>query len=459
MRITINRSKMLYLLVIAFMGGLTILLVSLFANGRTYAMHTANRHLYGSSAVESFGLIEDRNGVMLADTKNKKRVYSSDQGIRRALLQTIGDTSFYISSGVHNTFKSELTGFNMIWGINSAASGSKSNLKLTLDAKLCKTALNALEGQKGTVGVYNYKTGEVFVMVSSPTYDISNKPSDINTDKSRKYDGVYLNKLLSGVYVPGSVFKTVTAAAAIENIPDVMTRKFNCAGQYKAPDGGVIKCMGTHGTISFEKALNVSCNSAFAQLAIEIGKEKLQKTAEKMGLTQSFVCDRVNTAKGNVDLSEAGPASLGWAGIGQHTILVSPVAVMRMMGAIANGGKAVNPYFVESVIQNDGTVLYKGGSRSEKLLNVTTANTLKSLLRSNVKNYYGDSRFKGLELCAKTGTAEVGGEKSPHAWFAGFSQREDFPYAFVCIVENGGSGSGTAAPIISRVLREMDKTY
>ena len=145
------------------------------------------------------------------------------------MLQTIGDTSFFISSGVHNTFKSELTGFNMIWGINTAASGAKSNLKLTLDAKLCKTALNALEGQKGAVGVYNYKTGEIIVMVSSPTYDIQNKPYDIDTDKTGTYDGVYLNKLLSGLYVPGSVFKTVTAAAAIDNIPDILTRKFNCS--------------------------------------------------------------------------------------------------------------------------------------------------------------------------------------------------------------------------------------
>ena len=133
---------------------------------------------------------------------------------------------------------------------------------------------------------------------------------------------------------------------------------------------------------------------------------------------------------------------------------------MRYMGAIANDGKAVNPFFVDKVVQTDGTVLYKSGSPdTKKLLNVTTTNTLKSLMRSNVKNNYGDSRFKGLELCAKTGTAEVGEEKSPHAWFAGFSQRDDFPYAFVCVVENGGSGIGTAAPVIARVLKEMDKTY
>lgn len=459
MRITINRSKMLYLLVLAFMGGLCILLVSLFVNGKTYAMHTANRHLHGASAVDSFGSIEDRNGLLLADTKNGKRVYNNDSTIRRATLQTIGDTSFFISSGVHNTFKSELTGFNMIWGINTAASGAKSNLKLTLDAKLCKTALNALEGQKGAVGVYNYKTGEIIVMVSSPTYDIQNKPYDIDTDKTGTYDGVYLNKLLSGLYVPGSVFKTVTAAAAIDNIPDILTRKFNCSGQYKAADG-IIKCMKEHGNLNFEQALNVSCNSVFAQVAIEVGAEKLQKTAQQLGLTESFTVDRVNTAKGSVELSEAGQASLGWAGIGQYTLVLNPVSIMRYMGAIANDGKAVNPFFVDKVVQTDGTVLYKSGSPdTKKLLNVTTTNTLKSLMRSNVKNNYGDSRFKGLELCAKTGTAEVGEEKSPHAWFAGFSQRDDFPYAFVCVVENGGSGIGTAAPVIARVLKEMDKTY
>ena len=101
------------------------------------------------------------------------------------------------------------------------------DINLTLDADICKTAYEAMDGRKGTIAVYNYKTGAMVCMVSTPSYDPQNKPDDID-ENSDEYEGVYLNRFVSGLYTPGSIFKVVTAISAIENIPDIYSQTFEC---------------------------------------------------------------------------------------------------------------------------------------------------------------------------------------------------------------------------------------
>ena len=130
---------------------------------------------------------------------------------------------------------------------------------------------------------------------------------------------------------------------------------------------------------------------------------------------------------------------------------------MLYMGAIANGGKSVTPYFVDSVSGEKGNIVYKNEKKDSGInISPSTASTMKTLLRSDVENYYGDYRFNGLTLCGKTGTAEVGDNKKPHAWFVGFSQDENFPYAFVAVVENAGGGLSNAGPVIAKVLSSIE---
>lgn len=176
-------------------------------------------------------------------------------------------------------------------------------------------------------------------MVSSPTYDPERKPTDIDTDKTGKYDGIYLNRFLSGVYTPGSTFKTITAISAIDNIPDIFTQKFTCKGKMQT-SGGVIYCNEEHGhgTITFEQALNRSCNVAFAQIAIQLGAEKLTATAQQLGFNQAMKMDGINIAISKFDLTGADERGLGQAGVGQHTTLANPYHMLTIMGAIANGG-------------------------------------------------------------------------------------------------------------------------
>ena len=148
---------------------------------------------------------------------------------------------------------------------------------------------------------------------------------------------------------------------------------------------------------------------------------------------------------------------MAWAGVGQSDTLVNPCHLLMIAGAIANGGEGVAPYVVRSMQSPSGVTVYKAMTRPSGIsVPATEAQKLRKLLRSNVTDWYGDSRFPGLEMCGKTGTAELDG-KTSHSWFVGFSQREDFPLAVVVVGENAGFGSGTAMTAANAVLQSLLK--
>ena len=455
---TVKRAFLLLFVVGFFVVGAVVLGFSFFRNSEEWATHRANAHIYSEGQISAAGTVYDSEGVVLAQTKDSQRSYNSDPAVRKATLHALGDTEGFMSTGVHALFESELTGYNIVTGTYYLEKyGIGNDINLTLNSKVCKAAYEALNGRKGTVGVYNYKTGEIICMVSSPTYDPENKP-DSDTMNSDEYKAAYINKFLSASFTPGSVFKIVTSACAIENIPDIYTRTFECDGEYEVGGTAVI-CNGKHGKQSFEKALNNSCNSAFAEIAIELGNKKLQNTAEKMGITSSFEVDKVALSKGTADFSKAVDIDLGWAGIGQYTVTANPCMMMTLMGAIANGGTAVQPYYVDSVTTPKGFNVYKAKTDYVNgiKLDASTAEKLSELLRSNVVNHYGDSSFPGLEMCGKTGTAEVGDDNTgDNAWFTGFSLREDFPYAVAVLIEDSsGTARQTAIPVANKVLQSI----
>ncbi len=443
-----KRAWVLVAILAAFCIGIGILGYSYFTDGGTWATSRANGHLYSNGQITNAGQILDRNGVVLAQSVDGKRVYNSDKTVRMSTLHAVGDTYGYIATGAHTICRDKLTGYSLVNGIYDLINtGEGSNVKLTIDANICASAYKALGSNKGTVGVYNYKTGEIICMVSAPTYDPNNKPSDIDTNE--KYDAVYMNRLLTGLFTPGSTFKTVTAASAIDNLPDIFTRTFSCTGELKTAQGGSVICNGTHNSLDFATAYTKSCNSVFAQIGIELGKKKLTATAEKMGFGKSFNVSGVKTAASRLDLSESVEIDMGWASIGQYTTLANPLHMMMIVGSIGAGGLTATPYFV-----SDTVTQLVSSVKTEKLLSEQTAQTLSQMMRGNVINNYGDNLFPNMKFGGKTGTAQVADKKS-HAWFIGFSQRSDFPYAIVVVAENGGGGSAVAVPIASRVMKAM----
>ncbi len=445
-----KRAYVLLGIIGAFLAGIIILGASFFINGGEWATNRFNGHLYSAGQITNAGKIYDRNGIVLAESKNGERQFNSDKTIRKATLHAVGDTYGYIAHGAHTLCRDKLTGYSFVNGIYDLINtGEGSDVKLTIDAKLCAAAYKALGNNKGAVGVYNYKTGEIVCMVSSGTYDPENKPDDIETND--KYEAVYMNRLLTGLYTPGSIFKTITTVCALENIPDVQSRTFKCTGALKTAQGGEIICNNKHGEISFGTALTKSCNSAYAELGIELGRKKLEETAKNLGFGKSFDISGVKTQASRIDLDKAVEIDTGWAAIGQYTTLVNPLHMMMLAGAIASGGSSPTPYFV-----SDNLDAIVGSVKTNSFLSQTTADTLKKMMRNNVINNYGDYRFPDMDFGGKTGTAQVAGEKS-HAWFMGFSSKSDFPYAIIVVAENGGGGSDVAVPIASTVMKELKK--
>lgn len=456
MKNTTKRAYVLYFVLFAFFVGFGILLYTFIMNGSDWATNKANRHLYSDGSISVAGAVYDRDGVSLAHTVDGKRRYHESSTVRKATLHTVGDLNGFIATGVQYTYRHTLTGYDFVNGLSSIVQYGKGNdIHLTIDTDLSKQAYKALNGKNGAIGVYNYKTGEIMCMVSAPTYDPKNKPSDIDTNK--KYEGVYLNRVLSGLYTPGSTFKVITAASAIENIPDIFNRKFKCTGKLQTGDGVVI-CNSTHGEVDFEEALNRSCNSAFAEIAIELGTEKLTATAKELGFNTELQVEGIATPEKSLfDVNKTTRTDLGWAGIGQYTTLANPYQMMMVMGCIANSGSAVEPYAVDYVQSPKDFRIKTQSQVSEEIsLPVNVASELKRMLRSNVENYYGDSKFPGLEMCGKTGTAQIDNGES-HSWFVGFSQNEQTPYAIVVVVENGGSGLKTAGAVANKVMQEICK--
>lgn len=449
-----NRAFVCLLLALALAVGMAFFLFRYLTQGGSWASSAFNRHLYNTQGQLIAGTVLDRDGDVLSSVENGKRTYYDSETVRKATLHAVGDLQGNIGTGALNAFADKLTGWNFLNGAFGADRGGE--LTLTIDARYNYEAYQALNGHAGTVAVYNYKTGEVLCMVSAPSYDPLHVPEDIET--SQRWKGAYLNRFLSASFTPGSVYKTVTLTAALENLPDIESRTWNCAGSVRIGEETII-CSGVHGEQDIAAAFANSCNCAFAEIAVELGAETLRTYTEQAGLASVYRLDGLSTARGSFDWA-LDDGRLGWAGVGQDKDLVNPCALMVYMGAVAGGGKAAEPYLILKTKSGLGLPsLPRLTRKTASLVNRDTAERLAELMAGNVEKTYGQSRFPNMDLCAKSGTAEVGEGQSPHAWFAGFLRNEDAPYAFVALVENGGGGSSVAGNVAARVLNVMVNGY
>ena len=435
------------ILAIVLLAGTVLLCVRYFAKADEWVTFSGSPHVYTGVNLDG-GVVTDRDGTPLLDSTDG-RTYSADAVTRTATMHLLGDRYGYIQAPLLGSFADDMIGFDKINGLYGAE-GTEANAALTLSAAAQTAAYQALGNYHGTVGVYNYKTGEILCAVTSPSYDPDNMP-DVDADTSGAYDGVYVNRFFQAAYTPGSIFKIVTLAAAIETVPDWENLTFTCEGK-TIIGGQEIICEGVHGTITLKQALAHSCNVAFGELAGKVGTKALMEYAEKLGLSESFECDGIPVKAGTVDLKDADAGDLAWAGIGQYTDQVNALTFMRAMGRIAGGGTGAEPYLMAKITRGEKTAYEAKTETSSRALTAETAAKLTEYLRNNVATMYGDGQFGGLNVCAKSGTAEHEG-KTADAMFAGFCVDENCPLAFVVFVENGGSGSAVAAPIAAKVLQ------
>lgn len=431
-----NRSVSVIVLVILLGICLSVFMGRYINDAEMWVAFSGNGNAY-SSGMPRNGVLKDRNGIVLMKAEDGKISFAEDKTIREAALHVVGDKEKNIGTGVMSVFASQFIGYDPLNGLYSA-SGKGGEVTLSIDAMLNKTLYEALDGRNGCGAVVDYTTGEILCMVSAPAFDPENPPELREDDKS----GVYINRFVSAAYTPGSVFKLVTLAAAIDNIDDIYGRTFVCEGTKKF-EGGSVSCTRAHGNLKIEDALSVSCNCVFGTLAVELGADTIEKYAERFGLLEKVDINGIKSSVGKYEKAADDTVNLAWSGAGQYNNTVNPAAMLRFVCSIANGG-----YAVDMTLRMDST------GDSKKIMSGETADELASMMNYTAVQTYGKENFPGLELYAKSGTAEVGADKRPHAWFTGFIKNEDHPLAFVIVIENGGWGSTEAGAVANIVLQK-----
>lgn len=443
-----GRAGIALVLVLILVGGLLFFVGEYFLQAGDWINAPGSPHVYNADNI-GCGVVTDRNGTRLLDM-TAERAYADSYDLRCSTLHWLGDREGNISAPALPGYARQMLGFDLFNGIYDF-NGRGGQATLTLSAEAQEAAYEAMEGQKGTVAVYNYKTGELLCAVSTPSYDPDDVP-DILGDTTGAYEGAFLNRFTQVTYVPGSIFKIIPTAVALEKMEDVENWTFECDGTYLV-DGNEVTCEDAHGTQTLQEALTNSCNCAFAALSEELGGDLLDEYVKQYKLTESITFDHITTAEGNFDMKDASPAEVAWGAIGQFTDEVNPARFLTFMGMIAGGGSAAQPYLV-SEVSSGGKTTYQADSVSTgQLMDRETADQLKQYLRNNVINKYGDENFPGLSVCAKSGTAERGGDLTSNAMFAGFVEDEAYPLAFFAAVEGGGYGQHTCVPIVSSVLQ------
>lgn len=428
-----SRASAVLLIAAAVLALLGLFVLEYVKDGGRWAAFISNGDAYASGSLRA-GTVTDRDGEILYLASDGQARYAADEETRRATLHVVGDRELRIGTGAIFRYAEAILGWDPLNGLWDPA-GKGGTLTLSVDAAVHRAALEALGGRRGAVAVINYKTGEVVCAASSPTFDPEDPPETVEDGS-----GVYLNRAISAAFTPGSTYKLVTLTAAIECIPDLFERDFECDGVYEI-GGGRVTCPRAHGKMKIEDALASSCNCVFGALAVELGGQIMGRYAERLGITSGHFVDSLRTATGRFDVGGEGSLELAWSGAGQYHDLVCPMTMARLAAAIAAGGTAPALTQLRGV-SGDG----------ERIMEEETAARLAEMMDYCVFRTYGDEKFPGLDLCAKSGTAETGAEK-PTAWFTGFLADPDHPYAFAVVVEDAGSGAGAAGPVANAVLQ------
>jgi len=447
-----SRAMIVLALVVALLAGTVFFVAEYAFESSDWVMTPGSPHVYRDDRVGK-GVVTDRDNVLLLDTTDGKS-FNSDARIRKAFLHWVGDREGNVQAGVLSQYGKELVGYDALSGTYQYGDAA-GQMVLSIDASIQAAALEAMGSRKGTVAVYNYKTGEILCAVSTPTFDPKDPP-DVENDNTGAYEGVYVNRFLRSKYIPGSIFKIVTLAAALECIPDIQEQTFTCNGSIDL-EGGSVTCERTHGTQSLKDAFCNSCNCAFAQITLQVGKERMARYVEQFGLTNPLSFDGLTTVSGNYSVKDACEQEFAWSGIGQYTDQVNPCAYMQFMGAIAGGGITSQPHVVKEIKIGGRNSYLAQATESARIMSVSTAKILSEYMQNNVQAKYGADNFPGMTVCAKSGTGEVGGDKRPNAMFAGFVADTDLPLAFIVCIEEGGYGAQTCIPVLSEVLAACDE--
>lgn len=426
----------------------------------------ANPRVAEAGLHEQRGTIYDATGTVLARSEEQpdgteQRVYADP-----SLAQTIGYVSIrYGVAGLESSFNDYLNGLrgsNPLQAIGQDITREPvrgNDLVLTIDEHLQQIAARALGNRKGAVVALDPQTGAVKAIVSSPGFD----PNHIDTlgaallkDTSQPL----LNRATQGLYPPGSVYKTVTATAALDSGAVKPTDQYQCVNGVVV-QGFVIACTNappgeTHW--DFLHAYAYSINATFAQVAVLLGAARFSEYSHRFGVGDPLPFD-IDTATTQIlqPGSSFNDVLLASSGFGQGQLSVTPLQMALVAATVANNGVEPAPYLVATVRDPAGaTIVQHHAVDRGPVMSGATAKEMQQFMSTAVQVGFGqESGLSGLDVAGKTGTAETGTGSLSDAWFIGYAPASKPRLAVAVIVENGGVGGLVAAPIAKQLFQTV----
>ena len=427
----------------------------------------------------------------ILDRDGRKLVYSEStpNGIERHYTDptTAQVTGYYSArygtAGLENTFDRYLRGDVQTNAFDAAASDLLhrprvgANLTTTLDSKLQAAAVQAMGSNKGAAVAIDPHTGAIRAMVSIPYYDPNKLDQDWKTLASDPNTPL-LNRATQGLYVPGSVFKIVTATAAIDLGLVDLNKHYNCANDLVVDGFRIVNKNHPPGVtyVTYVDDFAYSNNVTFAKTALSLGgksiavgddipnpppwdvsidqsRQRFEEYTRRFGFDRPLPFDIPTSTStiGNQNLSRVELANLGF---GQGRIEVTPLLMALGAATIANGGEMPAPYLVQEIRDPSGTLLMQHTPQTiRQVMSPETAKSMNRLMTTSVQEGYAKpAQISGVEVGGKTGSAEVGGGKTEHSWFIGYAPANNPVIAVAVIMENKGPGDEFATPAGRQIM-------
>lgn len=409
------------------------------------------------------GMIVDNDGLILAHSVSGERQYAEDPLIAMSVLHIVGDYTHNIENTIEGNYQGALLGNdrNLIRQAVLDLFGKGlygDDITLTISGELSAYAYELLDGRKGSIVVTNYHTGEIIAAVSSPS---------VSPDSVISYtdipDTALFNRAFQGAYAPGSTFKVVTATAYMHSTAYDPLMTVDCDG-HSTIDPFAAGEKGTgHGLVGMREAITKSCNVYFGLAGVMTGREQLLKTADEIGYGSFVSVDRLFASGGKIEIPD-NQSTLSWISIGQpvsdSVLYTSPLHMAMLAGAIGNNGEMMNPHVVKFLTTPIGEKYAMPENNSfATIMTPEEAGYLEEMMIDCTQHGTGVyAAVQGYAIASKTGTVQVDGQEN-NALCIAYVADDSAPYAICVVVEEGGAGGDTAAPLAGDMLTHVIAKY
>jgi len=444
-----------------FVGMITYLCIYTTTNKKDLFNNSYNSRQAQMALINKRGVIEDRNGNILAQTvlteNGETRVYPYGN-----LFSHVVGYSTKGKTGIEELANYDLMNSNipMSEKIENEINGRKNpgnTVITTLDADIQQVTYDAIGAYKGAAIVTNVKTGEILAMVSKPDFDPNSVAIDWDKHLEDEESGVLLNRVTQGIYPPGSTFKMLTTLEyAKEHDNQMEDYHFSCHGRFTYANT-TIQCYhgSVHGEEDFKTSFAKSCNTSFANIGVNLDRNEFGNTLDALMFNSELPIPLpYKQSELYLDDSISNDDMIQVA-IGQGKAQITPAHLNLITCAIANDGKLMTPMLIKEVETYNGVDISKNNAKLYKQLLTKEESDILTDYMIEVVNSGTAKKLQSeyYQAAGKTGSAEFAqNHEDSHAWFTGFAPAEDPEIAVTIIIESIGSGGDYAVPIARRIF-------